>query len=664
MTELTTGSGFFFARTKLRDGCLYSDRSLQKSAKWNLRYSTMPGKTDRTRVTEILRQMMFVGRRAPQEFRCFVVLAAWILCLVPRAATAVTFATSLDRDTISLGESVTLGLKFDGGGPQTAPSLPNLPDLDVSYLGPASQFTLVNGQASSSITHNFNLHPRKAGEFTIPAFSLQIDGVTLTSQPLKLTVLKANAPTPDAIKAGAQNAFLKLVLPRKEIYLGDTMTAELQLYLSDRVQNIERFQFTALPAEGFSLGKVTEDQGGQRRVQIGSATYRMVRLLFTVRPVKTGTFTIGPVTASAVIQTPSRNRQRDPFEAFGFRGMFGGGEQQQISLVTDPETVQALALPTGNVPPGFNGAVGTFTMNVSAGPTNVAAGDPVTVRVQITGRGALDALTLPEQPAWRDFKTFPPTSKVEPDPADGFGLRGTKTFEQVVMPQNSEIKALPPLSFSFFDPDKKAYCTLTQAAIPLVVRPSASASVPVVLTSKGAAQEAPRPAQDIVHIKPRPGMLAQAGSPWVLQPWFLWLQVAPIALWAAVLAWRKRAEAFARNPRLRREREVAQLVREGLLELRRSAAENKSEEFFACLARLLQEQIGERLDLPASAITEAVIEEHLQPRGVPKTLLAPLQELFHICNLARYAPIKSSQELTALIPRLESVLRDLQGLKL
>jgi hypothetical protein len=608
--------------------------------------------------------MMVVAHRALEEFRCVAVLAALVLGLAPSTAGAVTFSTSLDRDTITLGETATLGLKFDGGGSEAAPNLPDIPGLDITYIGPSSQFTMVNGQTSTSITHNYNVRPRKAGEFTIPGFSAQIDGVTVTSQPLKLTVLKANAPPPDALKNGTQSAFLKLVLPRKEIYLGDTMTAELQLYLSDRVQNIDRFQFTAMPAEGFNVSKVVEDPAGQRRVQVGAATYRMVRLMFTLRPVKTGTFTVGPVTASAVIQVPSRNRSRDPFEQFGFRGFFGGGEQQQISLVTDPESVVALPLPSQNVPPTFNGAVGTFTMSVSAGPTNVAAGDPVTVRVTLAGRGALDALTLPEQPAWRDFKTFPPTSKVEADPSDTFAMRGSKTFEQIVMPQNSEIKELPALSFSFFDPDKKAYRTLTQPPIPLLVRPSASAAAPLVVTTQGAAQEAPRPAQDIVHIKPRPGLLAQAAPPLVFEPWFLFLQSVPILLWAGILAWRKRVEALANNPRLRRQREVAQVVREGLAALRSLAAENKSEEFFASLARLLQEQIGERLDLPASAITEAVIEEHLRPRGVTAAILTPLQELFQICNLARYAPIKSSQELAALVPRLEAVLRDLQGLKL
>jgi len=603
---------------------------------------------------------MVVVRRTLREFRYATILAVLVLGLSPVGAA--TFSASLDRETITLGESATLGLKFDGGGPEGPPGLPNIPDLDVNYIGTATQMTYDNGRSSSAVTYNFNLRPRKAGDYTIPAFGVKVGGATLSSAPLKLAVLKPSAPPPDAIKTGAQSAFLKLVLPRKEIYLGDTMMGELQLYLSERVLNIHQFQFTALPADGFTLSKVQEDQSGQRRVQIGSAVYRMVRLLFTIRPVRTGTFTIGPVTASAVLQVPSRNRPRDVFEQFGLFG--GGGEQQQVALTTEGETVQALPLPAEKVPAGFNGAVGNFTMTVSAGPTNVAAGDPVTVRVQIVGRGAIESLALPEQPAWRDFKTFPPTSKVETDPGNPFGLTGSKTFEQVVMPQNSEIKELPAFAFSFFDPDKKAYATLTQPAIPLVVHPSASAAVPTVVAAGHPAQEAPRPAQDIVHIKPRPGVLAQLGPPMVLQPWFMLLQGVPIALWAGLLGWRKRAEALANNPRLRRQREVAQVVREGLAELRRIAAANQSEAFFACLARLLQEQIGERLDLPASAITEAVIEEHLLRRGVPETVTAPLAELFQACNLARYAPVKSSQELAAFIPRLEVVLRDLQGLRL
>ena len=387
----------------------------------------------------------------------------------------------------------------------------------------------------------------------------------------------------------------------------------------------------------------------------------MATLVLALTPVKTGELNIvGAVDATLPLQIPVQRRRDGFFDPFN---MFQQTEERRVTLPAESEKLAALPLPKANVPPSFNGAVGSYSMSVSVGPTNVAIGDPVTVRVQLSGRGALDALALPEQKAWRDFKTYPATAKV--DTTDPLGLQGTKTFEQVVVPQNAEIKELPPVSFSFFDPDQKSYRTLTQPAVALVVRPSASAPPPTVASAR-TGQDNPPPAQDIVPIKQSLGTVAHASPPLLLQTWFLGLQGVPLLAWLSAVVWRKRTESLANNPRLRRQRQVAQIVREGLVQLRRLAEEKRSEEFFATLVRLLQEQLGERLDLPASAITEAVIEEHLRPRGVPDAVLTPLHELFQTCNLARYAPVKSSQELAAIVPEVEAALRavaTLNGLK-
>jgi hypothetical protein len=383
-------------------------------------------------------------------------------------------------------------------------------------------------------------------------------------------------------------------------------------------------------------------------------------LVISLSPLKTGPITLGSMDVPLTLQIPLPNQPRDPFGGWPFRRL--QVEERRVSLSAEPVTLTALALPKEGVPATFNGAVGNFSMTVTAGPTNVAAGDPVTVKVALSGRGAFDSLALPEQTAWKDFKTYPPTTKVET--TDALGLQGTKTFEQVVVPQSPDIKALPPVVFSFFNSDQKRYQTLTQPAIALIVRPGGSVPTPVVAATSRAAQDNPPPSQDIVHIKPRLGVVAQIAPPLVQQKWFLALQAVPVLAWLSALGWRRRTENLANNPRLRRRRQVAQLVRQGLQDLRRLAAANNSDEFFATLVRLLQEQLGERLDVPASAITEAVIEERLRPRGVPEATLNSLHELFQTCNLARYAPIKSSQELTAMIPRIETVLRDLQEVKL
>lgn len=571
-----------------------------------------------------------------------------LLCLATLSTYAATFTGSLDRDTITLGESATLSLAFSGGTPGTVPTPPEVPNLQITFSGNSQEITTINGQFSATVSYNFTLTPRQPGDFTIPAITVDVAGQKLATQPLQLKVLKPSPPPPAAIQSGSQPAFMRLLLPKKEIYVGETIVAQVQIYVRNGLP-ISNFQTTGFPAEGFTIGKQIEGQ--HRLVQVGTTTYAMIPVNIALQAVKAGSVTVGPYTANAVLGS------RDPFDMFFGRS----SEQKQMVLATESQPVQLLPLPREGVPPEFNGAVGTYSMSVTAGPTNLAVGDPITVRVQLSGRGWLDALALPAQPAWHDFNTYPPTSKVET--TDSLGLQGTKTFEQVVIPQNADVKALPPFGFSFFDPDQKKYRRLEQPAIALVVRPAGAAATPTYLAGPRTGSDNPTPSQDIVANKQRLGTLAQIGAPLLLQPWFLTLQGLPVLAFLGAVVWRKRTDNLANNPRLRRRRHVAHEIREGLNHLRVQAEQNNSEQFFATLVRLLQEQLGERLDVPASSITEAVIDEQLRPRRVPETTLAPLADLFQKCNLARYAPVKSSQELTDLLPQLEAVLANLQEIE-
>jgi len=282
------------------------------------------------------------------------------------------------------------------------------------------------------------------------------------------------------------------------------------------------------------------------------------------------------------------------------------------------------------------------------------------VRVQIAGRGALDAVTLPTQDSWNNFKTYPPTTKLET--SDQFGFQGTKTFEQIISPQNSDVHELPALTFSFFNPDDGQYHTLTQPAVPLVVKAAGTSPLPTLAATKNTAPENQTP-QDILPIKENLGTLAAKAVPLVGQPAFLAVQSVPVLAFLAAFVWRKRTDNLANNPRLRRQRAVAQLVRDGLNDLKRLAVENKSDAFFALLFRLLQEQLGERLDCPASAITENVIEEHSVLRRAPKVTQDALRELFQLCNQARYAPVRGTSELNSVAAKFEKVVGELLEVK-
>ncbi len=586
---------------------------------------------------------------SPPRARRSLKLLRWaaVLFLVGMLTShAAGFKASLDRDSVIVGENVTLTLTFDGAQLSGTPNLPAIPGLQVVGTTSSQQSTLVNGKMNTVQSFIFTLVANQPGDITIPALQIDLNGQRASSAPVKLKVLREDPDSPPPSLA-TNMAFLWLVLPKKELYVGEAVVGELRLYLRQEVGNISNPQIPQMAGDGFILGKF--NQGQQFKRNVGNASFTVIPMPFAATAIKTGPLTIGPVNGSVTL--------------LGGRADFFGNYSQraQATLAVEARTVQSLPLPMENTPPLFTGAVGNYTMTASVGPTNIATGDPITVRVQISGRGALDAISLPQDKTWDGFKAYPPTSSVEV--SDQFGFQGTKTFEQILSPENSDVHELPAFSFSYFDPDVKQFRTLNHPATKLTVRPGGAAVAPVIAAKSGGASSDTPPQQDIVPIKQRLGTLSKTFAPLITQPVFIAAQATPLLAFLAAFIWRKRADSFANNPRLRRQRQVEVTIRTGMENIRQLAAQNKSDEFFAELAHLLQEKLGERLDTSASGITEAVIDEKLRPRGIPDSTLTELHELFQACNLARYAPVKSSHELAAIIPRLENALKKLDEVK-
>src|SRR5258707_500523 len=81
-----------------------------------------------------------------------------------------------------------------------------------------------------------------------------------------------------ADKAGEQWAFRKLVVPRKEAFVGEVLAVELQVYIRDNVANAENilqffdgFGGAPLKAEGFSVLKTVHGQ--RRAARVGSGLF-------------------------------------------------------------------------------------------------------------------------------------------------------------------------------------------------------------------------------------------------------------------------------------------------------------------------------------------------------------------------------------------------------
>jgi tetratricopeptide (TPR) repeat protein len=573
----------------------------------------------------------------------FAFILLFLLLQAGSARAEPKFEVSLDRNTISLGESTVLSMTFQDCSPSGQPNLPAIPNVDFGEQSRQSLTTFDGSGLTSKTIFTLELHPTKEGKYTIPGMSVTVGGVSLQSRPVTLRVLKGNIPPP----AGQpETAFVKILPSTNTIYLGQTFTVELQCYCLDNV----RPQMPQFTSDDFIIGDLPNSHQQPPRVRMGNSVYNLFSFHTSATAIKTGRFALGPATWSLTVFGGQRDFFGRPLES------------HQASFTSDTPEIRVLPVPTNGAPPGFNGAIGDFSLaQCDAAPAMVGVGDPITLKIRIAGHGAWDTVTLPTNNVaeWREFKTYPPTAKL--DSSDPMQIEGSKYFEQVITPENAEVKEIPPFVFSFFDPAANGFRTLTHPAIPLTVHATAATPQPTVISAGAPPPDAQEQGEDIVHIKPMLGRVGTVGPPFIEQPGFLaWQALAPLA-WICALTLRKRKENLANNPRLRRQRQVAEVVRQGLADSARSAQANDAEKFYATVLRLLQEQLGERLDLPAPAITEAVLED-LPQNGLRTETPALLRELFHACNQYRYTPEHASREMASLIPKVKAALQDLRAM--
>lgn len=580
------------------------------------------------------------GRGRSLGIALAMLFSAWTL----RAAT---LEATLDREVIALGESAALllsvqGLTAQGLNEVQLPSVPEIAGLRIERVrGPNTSIRTVNGRTSVAYDVVFQVTPTQLGEFTIPACQTPWRGTTLTSSPLKLKVVKAGDPAA-ARGDGLDNAaFLNLVVPTRPVYVGETFVAEAWLNaIGGELRQPPQFR-----ADGFTLGRTPERPTRESNIRTNNQVYSRLRFLQPLTAAKAGDL---PLLAQNCIHDVIYQRRpsgQDPFEDF-----FGmGRETRRFTLSTEPATLRVLPLPKDKVPPGFGGAVGQFLMSLVASPTNVTAGDPITVRIEISGRGNFDAVQIPEQPGWTGFRLYPPTANFETQ--DPLGLMGTKRFEQVATPESPTLTQLPPLVFSYFDPEERTYKTLRSAAIPL--RVNAGASTPLVpnIAGGGAATNVATP--DLLPLRPHLGEVVVAQASLATQPWFVALSLAPLTVWAGLAGWRRARDAGRRDAAANERRRWRRQLDDDLAALKTLASQQDSTAFHATLFRALQLLLGLRLHQPPAGITEGVLDELSRQPDVSAETVASLHRLFQAANQARYARSASAGDLETLRRELE-----------
>lgn len=565
------------------------------------------------------------------------------LCLAslvaPAWAAQAAITAQLHSQSLRVGESTQLAVTVKG----SQPAPPNIPQVDGLEIVPVSQhhaLRMVNGAVMADVTHTYQVTPNRAGSFTIPAIAAPNAGIT---QPIGLRVDKnphgqtrrtpsqggSQLPAPslgdsdsDTVDSQNRSAFLRVVLPKKELTVGELVPVEVKAYFRAGV-SASLNGLPVLSSDAFTLNKLG-DQPKQTQEVIDDVPYTVVTWTSALSAVKAGEYPLN-LDLPVMVRVKEKNKRggRNPFKDFFgedspfdssmfddpfFDNFFGGVTEKPLTLHTDGTVVKIKPLPTQDRPADFSGAVGQFELSSEASATTGTTGNPLTLKTTITGRGNFDRVStngLPAEAAWKSYK---PNARFEP--ADSAGVSGTKTFEQSIIPTKTGAQEIPALRFSYFDPEVQKYVTKTTAPIAVdiaqvsQVAPAAPPTTSPQMSSDGLAPDQAVPVHASASLRPL-----------VLNPWFIAINAAMAAATGAGAIFNRLRQRRANDPQ-RSEREAAERsLNESLAAMDAALKNQDAPRFFSAARHALQERLAAQWQLPAKSVTIHEIRSRLNGRG-------------------------------------------------
>lgn len=455
-------------------------------------------------------------RIAPSLIIALVWLAAaWQPLVAQRQPISVR--SILEEEQIEPGVTTVLQIRIEGAEPEKIPESITVNGLDIALSGverrPPRE---VNGQMEYVIVAIYAVTGTKIGKYVIPAVDFRFRGEDHSTQPVPLEVIRMSG---QLVRISSdQSEALTLQSAKLEMYVNELVPIELKIY----VRGVNTFGTTNRPEIGGAgnfLIKAFPTDYRRQIEEVDGIPYTSARLPTTVSALVAGDQVLGPAELEAKIGVPVATLPNSPTFP------------QSKRIVSNRIHFKVKPLPTKGKPASFQGAVGRFDLQVSAAPLQLQVGDPVSIRMQVSGSGNFDSLNAPvlaQQPGW---KIYPPT-RVE---SQGLGdAQQMVYYNQVIIPLEDH-EELPPVELAFFDATSEKYVTLSAPAIKLDITPDPALAQRTAIGSLAQVGIASEQLDDILFIHRDPPHWVAANSALVERPGFWLIQLIPALLLVGLL---------------------------------------------------------------------------------------------------------------------------------
>ena len=548
---------------------------------------------------------------------------------LPTQAQTSAVTAEVDRTDPTLYDTVTLTVTVTGENNIGAPVFPTLSGLQIVGRKINSQQSYNQGKVTAEFRFIIEMQPRHTGTIVIGPVQVPIGGDTYETTPITLNVTQGVPPTPSPIPTPLLPPASSFLRPQSPLnqgdpsfdtsvndgtyfveaevdndspYLGEQITYRSKFYASDP------FFIRPIHRPPDFVGFWNPDRTDRREYPeiIEGNGYSVIEYSAMIFPTIAGDISIEPST----VGVPG--------------GILSSSFQEYAS---SPVALQVRPLPS-NEPASFTGAVGKFNIEAELDTASLTLGESVTLTVKIDGQGNFDTLPDPvwqDIPGWRAFENDSVHRSFVQDDV----INGTKTFQRVLVPDSAGNFDLPPIEYSYFDPDLEEYVTASTQSISVRVAPDPNAApIPEPIVN----EDGTPAVVDIRHIKPAPRGIGAPSDPTQVNPVIWGLGALPFAVLLASFAWRwavaRREAAILANAPIRARQQA--LARMSDLDASSSGADVATAALHGYLSVIL--------GLSSSSLPITELESPLRELGVKDDTIQQLMGVLRELDQSRFAP--------------------------
>jgi len=547
--------------------------------------------------------------------------------------------------------------------------VPRVEGLDISYLGHSTStqtsYTSTAGAVRTvTLTLNYRIRTLETGTFKIPEFTINIGGRNYRVPRTRINVLD-EAASNDADRPPLLE--LDLLLPGGKIFVGQTLKANLQLYVLDKIPNL-RNNYPVKIGDAWAQGKLADSQTRSRGTRHGY-NYEIYSRALTLTPIKAGKLdllyemevqALLPVSGSIFDQSQSDDPSPfdDPFfQQFNLR-VNPKMQYQNIMVETDLMEIEVHPLPGENQPESFIGAIGEFSLKAFPGNNEVKAGDPITLRVQIAGEGNFDHILPPPLHFGSQWRTYDAETTFRP--GDALGISGVKNFDYTLIPLDSSISHIPEITIAYFHPDSEQYELLTTGEIPLTVmeNPDFEPWTDPETADGTAITDTDSP--PFFELEIDAGTFKTYSPPILTTRTFLTFQLLPFLALFGFFVIRKRQIAREEDLDRKRIKSLERRIQALIAEVGEAARQENATLFYSLLPRGIRLVLSKRLGSRAEAATWDDLLRLVDDKNLEPALLEEMEQCFLEGERVSFASGQPTRtDLLDARARWESLLRKL-----